>query len=116
MSRQIRERWQTKKERIIKNPKYKMTERSFSKALELFRTLEWLKEIHTRYSEMLAFLNEHDDVVIDSIHFRKNGDSEVFQLNRHRSIDRRYIIEALEDALAKLKAEMITLNDAIEKL
>ena len=95
MSRQIRERWQTKKERIIKNPKYKMTERSFIKAQELFWTRGWLQEIYTRYSEMLAMFNKHENVVIDSIHFRTNEGSEDFQLSPHRSIDRRYIIEAL---------------------
>lgn len=108
MSRQIRERWQTKKERIIKNPKYKMTERSFIKAQELFRTRGWLQEIYTRYSEILAMFNKHENVVIDSIHFRTNEGSEVLQLNSDRSIDRRYIVDAMEDTLA--------LNDAIEKL
>ena len=93
-----------------------MTERTFIKAQELFRTLNWLKDIHTRYAEMLGVFNKHENAVIDFIHFRTNGDSEDLKLNPHRSIDNRFIIEALEDVLAKLKAEIITTQDTIEKL
>ena len=92
-----------------------MTERTFIKAQELFSKLDWLKDIHTRYVEILEKF-KHENAVIDFIHFRTNVDSEDLRLNPHRSIDNRFIIEALEDVLAKLKAEIITTQDTIEKL
>ena len=83
---------------------------------DLIRTLKWLERIRGDYAKAIERIDkEGEHFTITGIGFESHNEGEVIHINPHRTINPRYIRNALSLAVKGLNEEIKQLKKEIER-
>ena len=75
----------------------------------------WLKGIADKYRKMISYIESEEKYFrVEKITYSARGDSTEFELNLHRTIPSKYIIDGLKDILPKIENEMIEIKKSLD--
>ena len=84
---------------------------------EKVRSYRWLKDIADNYRNMIATMEREKDCFrLYKFAYATRGDTEVFDINPHRSIPVSYLQAGINDALRGIEDEMRQLASELNKI
>lgn len=79
----------------------------FDELEQKIRHYRWLKDIAESYQDMVHLIErERDNFTINAFSYSARGDGTVFQVNPHRTIPYKYILDGLKAELETINAEI----------
>jgi len=93
-----------------------MSIRELQVKIEQLRHLRWLEEIRKEYAAMTKYIeNNGDSFCIIGIGYECRSEGQRFEVNPHRTLNNKYIIAALCEAVENLDQEIADLTAKIER-